>query len=97
MKSLKRKWINLGVLLILVVGLIGSSWLSLIGKAASCTFSVSGDEVEIGETFTLTLSCTEEGATLVTYMGDIVYDPTYLEYQGDASSLKNIVENEGFK
>lgn len=93
MKITKKRWISLGIAFALICGML-SPLAALVGKAASCAFSMSGATVNVGDTFTLSLSCSWEGADLLTYSGSVSYDPSYLELiSGDL----NIAESDGFK
>lgn len=93
MNKVNKKIMRLCVSL-LVMAVMVSSLAMLVGKAASCTFSMSGANVNVGDTFTVTLSCSWEGADLLTYSGSVSYDGSYLEL---VSGDLDIAESDGFK
>ena len=81
-------------LIFMILGGLVSPLTSLVSLAASCSFSMSGATVNVGDTFTVTLSCSWEGANLLTYSGSVSYDASYLEL---VSGDLNIAESDGFK
>ena len=93
MKKIKKQLMSVCLIFMILGGLV-SPLTSLVSLAASCSFSMSGATVNVGDTFTVTLSCSWEGANLLTYSGSVSYDASYLEL---VSGDLNIAESDGFK
>ena len=107
MKTIKRKFCVTFLAYVIVVAVFFTMNTQLIGMAAGCSFTFTDAEVEVGETFNITLTWNTTDSDLGGFTAELSYDSSYLELvSGDlilaplpqtASGVKNVVFVYSFK